>query len=79
MTIPFNNPGIYSFNAEVSKNINGDRYWLDTGGVIVVLSEDMSNLPTFVKMEISEMILSTNSLPVISRGKVNKAAQHTLA
>ena len=69
MTIPFNSPGVYSFNAEVLKNINGNRYWLDTGGVIVVLSEDMSNLPMSVKMEISKMILSTSGLPIFRMGQ----------
>ena len=35
----------------------------------MLLSEETSNLPTSVKMEISEMILSTNSLPIFRMGQ----------
>ena len=66
MTIHFGSPGVYSFNAEVPKNTNGKQYVLNTGGAIVVLSEDMGDLPMPVKMEIAAMLLTASELPIVS-------------
>ena len=69
MTIPFGSPGVYSFNAKVPKNTDGKQYVLNTSGAIVVLSEDMGDLPMPVKMEISTMLLTASELPIVSTNR----------
>lgn len=69
VTWEFTEPGSYSWHGEVPTMIDGKEYDLNTGGGILVLSDDMSNLSKEEQMETAKMILMTSGLPITGMGQ----------
>ena len=68
-TWPLTESGSYSWYGEVPTMIDGREYDLNTGGGILVLSDDMSNLSKEEQMETAKMILMTSGLPIVGMGQ----------
>jgi len=68
-TWPLTEPGSYSWHGEVPTMIDGKEYDLNTGGGILVLSNDMSDLSLEEQMETAKMILMTSNLPISGMGQ----------
>ena len=65
----FADSGSYSWSGMVPIMIEGNEYELNTGGGILVLSDDMSDLSKEEKIETARMMLITSSLPIMGIGQ----------
>lgn len=68
-TWPLLKPGSYSWHGEVPTMIDGKEYELNTGGGILVLSDDMSDLSKEEQMETAKMMLITSGMPIVGMGQ----------
>jgi hypothetical protein len=65
----FSEPGSYNWHGEVPTIMEGNEYELNTGGGILVLSDDMSDLSLEEQMETARMMLITSGLPITGMGQ----------
>lgn len=65
----FSEPGSYNWHGEVPTIIEGNEYELNTGGGILVLSDDMSDLSLEEQMETARMMLIASGLPITGMGQ----------
>jgi hypothetical protein len=68
-TWPFLEPGAYSWSGKVRTMIDNEEYELNTGGGILVLTDDMNSLSKEEQMETARMILITSGLPIVGIGQ----------
>ena len=71
-TWTFTEPGSYSWSGKIPIMIEGKEYELNTGGGILVLSDDMSDLSKEEKIETARMMLLTSGLPISGIGQQSK-------